>query len=248
MTFKDLFSAQSSAYAKFRPHYPGALFDYLATLTPALNAAWDVGTGNGQAAVALADHYSRVFATEPSEKQLSQAEPHPKVIYSQAPAEHSGLADSSVNLITVAQAFHWFHQEDFFREVRRVAEPGAVLAVWCYEITTVDAAVDPVMLRLYNEILGPYWDERRRLVEEGYRNEKFPFNELQPPPFAMQVEWDMTQFAGYLGTWSAVQKYLEAKGENPLAQIENEVRAAWGEPGEKKLVSWPLSLRIFQVF
>lgn len=247
MSFKDLFSAQAGDYAKYRPHYPEALFAYLASLCPARNAAWDVGTGNGQAALALAKHFPQIFATEPSEKQLSLAVPHDRIKFSVASAEKSGLAEFSVNLVTVAQAFHWFDQERFFQEVRRVAEPGAVLAVWCYELTSVNEDVDAVMLRLYNEILSGFWDARRKLVEEGYRNERFPFSELEPPPFEMHASWNLAEFMGYLGTWSAVAKYRKEKGVDPLSLVADEFRAAWGASGEKKKVSWPLSLRVFQV-
>jgi SAM-dependent methyltransferase len=245
--FKDLFSAQSEGYAKYRPHYPPALFSYLAELAPSRDLAWDCGTGNGQAAVELAQHFGRVIATDPSTKQLTSAMGHPKVDYRPARAEQSGLDDLSAQLITVAQAFHWFRQEEFFQEVRRVAEPGGVLAVWCYELAVVEPEIDRVVLRLYRDILGAFWDEGRRLVEEGYRNEKLPFSELTPPVFDMRVEWDLAEFTGYLNTWSAVQKYRERLGGDALALIADELRECWGDPSTKRPVGWPLALRVFQV-
>jgi ubiquinone/menaquinone biosynthesis C-methylase UbiE len=247
VSFKDYFSAQASDYSKFRPHYPDALFAYLASLCPNRRLTWDCGAGNGQASVELARYFGKVIATEPSEKQLALAEKHPKVEYRKARAEQSGLEDYSANLVAVAQAFHWFDQPAFFREVRRVAEPGGVLAVWCYELAVIDENVDSVVMRLYRDLLGAFWDPARRLIEEGYKNEKFPFNELTPPVFDMHADWDFSAMLGYLGTWSAWQKYVREKGAGELKKLADELKDAWGDPTKKKRVGWPLSLRVFQV-
>lgn len=246
-SFKDLFSGHASDYQKYRPNYPAGLFQYLASITPSKEAAWDAGCGNGQASVGLADHFGKVFATDPSGPQIEKAAAHEKIVYSRAPAEHSGLADYSVSLVTVAQAFHWFDQEAFFREVRRVCEPGGRLAIWCYELSSVDEDVDPVVMRLYQDVLGSFWDPARRMVEEGYRHEKLPFGELQPPPFELTAHWDMHDYLGYIGTWSALQKYKKEHGPDPREIIADELRQAWGDPKERKEVNWPLSLRVFQV-
>lgn len=247
MSFKDFFSGQAAGYSKHRPHYPPALFDYLASITPERDLAWDCGTGNGQAAVELARHFRQVIATDPSAKQLAESMAHPKVEYRNARAEHCGLEDMSASLVTVAQAFHWFEQPGFFREVRRVCRPGGVLAIWCYELAVVNESVDSTVLRLYRDLLGAYWDPARRLVEEGYRNEKIPFSELTPPLFDMHVDWDFADFMGYLGTWSAWAAYLRERGQGELEKFAGELKEAWGDPAEKKRVGWPLSLRVFQV-
>jgi SAM-dependent methyltransferase len=247
LSFKDLFSNQATDYSKYRPHYPEGLFSYLASICPERELAWDCGTGNGQAAVELARYFRQVVATDPSEKQLAESVAHPKVEYRKARAEHSGLEDLSVNLVTVAQAFHWFDQPGFFREIRRVSRPGGVLAIWCYGLAVVDENVDSTVLRLYRDLLGAYWDPARRLVEEGYKNEKIPFNELDPPVFDMHLDWDFTDFLGYLSTWSAWAAYLKEKGEGELAKFAGELKEAWGDPAKKKRVGWPLSLRVFQV-
>lgn len=245
MSFKDFFSTQASDYAKYRPKYPAELYAYLAGLPRQREICWDCGTGNGQAAVELAKFFPRVVATDPSEKQISAAVPAKGVEYSVARAEASKLPDHSVDLITVAQAFHWFDQPQFFAEVSRVSKPGAVLAVWCYELTDVNVEINAIVMELYRGILGTYWDNGRKLVEEGYRNEKFPFPELMPPPFAMRAEWTAQDMLGYLGTWSALQKYKKEKGSDPREAIAAKLEKAWGSGS--RTVSWPLSLRVFQV-
>lgn len=247
MSFKDLFSSQAADYSKYRPTYPEGLFSYLASLCPERELAWDCGTGNGQAAVELSRHFRQVIATDPSDKQLAESVECPNVEYRKAKAEQSGLEDYSANLITVAQAFHWFDQPAFFREVKRVSQPGGVLAIWCYELAVVNESVDSTVLRLYRDLLGAYWDPARRLVEEGYKNEKIPFNELEPPVFDMHADWDLSEFAGYLSTWSAWNAYLRDKGEGELVNFASELKEAWGDPAKKKRIGWPLSLRVFQV-
>ena len=248
--FKDLFSTQATDYARYRPHYPLALFRHLSGRCAAHELAWDCGTGNGQAAVALAPYFAKVIGTDPSEKQLAEAAAHEKVEYRKAPAEASGLEEGSVDLITVAQAFHWFDQEKFYAECARVAKPGCLLAVWCYELAGISQKVDDVVMILYRDVLGPYWEKERRLVEEGYRNEQFPFEEIprsQVPVVSMGAEWNMADLVGYLGTWSALQKFRKETGEDPRFNLIPSLQKAWGDQGQAKAVTWPLSLRLFRV-
>lgn len=241
--FKDLFSRQSADYAKFRPRYPTALFEYLTSLPPERRLAWDVGTGNGQSAVKLAEFFDRVVATDPSQKQLDSAEKHARVEYRAEPAERSSLASQSVDLVAVAQAFHWFKQDEFFAEVARVLKPGGVLALWCYELARVTPAVDAVVDRLYRDILGAYWEKERRLVEEGYRGVHLPFSEVTPPRFEMSADWSFEHLIGYLGTWSALQTYVGRHGKNPVEAVFEDLRAAWGAMPSLP-VRWELGLRV----
>jgi SAM-dependent methyltransferase len=245
--YKDLFSTQAGDYARFRPHYPSALFKQLGKLCAAHELAWDCGTGNGQAAVALAPYFKKVIGTDPSEKQLESAVPHEKVEYRRAGAEVSGIEAGSVDLITVAQAFHWFRQEEFFAECSRVAKPGCLLAVWCYELTVISPEVDRVVKVLYEDVLGSYWDPARKRVEEGYRNEVFPFPEITGPKVSMGAEWTLPDLIGYLGTWSSFQKYYKEKGFDPRVPLMPNFIKAWGNQNVPKNVSWPLSLRLFRV-
>lgn len=246
MKFKDLFSGHSQDYAKFRPHYPKELFSYLSSLVAEREQAWDCGTGNGQAAIELANYFSCVRATDPSMKQLESATTHEKVIYSQAKAEDSGLNDQSVSLVTVAQAFHWFEQDRFFSEVRRVVRPKGVMAIWCYELAEIQPDVDAVMMKLYDGILGPYWEKERKLVDEGYRKVHFPFERIVSPVFDMKAHWSLEHYIGYLGTWSGRQNFLKKEGYDPLELLFPEFEKAWGMDS-KKPVSWPVALHVFRI-
>lgn len=241
--FKELFSAQSGDYARFRPTYPDSLFAYLASLVDERATAWDCGTGSGQAALKLADRFARVIATDPNGKQLENAAKHPRVEYRMGPAESSGLPDYSIDLVTAAQAFHWFRQDKFFNEVRRVLRPRGILAVWCYGLAEITPDIDAVVYRLYKGILGDYWEKERRLVEEGYKNARLPFQEIAPPSFEMTAEWGLDHWVGYLRTWSALQTYIKKNGTNPLDLVYGDLTAAWGL-AQTRPVRWNLALRL----
>ncbi len=241
--FKDLFSRQSADYSKFRPTYPTELFEYLATLVDKRDLAWDVGTGNGQSAVMVANHFSRVVATDPSIKQIERATPNSRVIYHVGAAESSEFADHTVDLVTVAQAIHWFNHEKFFNEVRRVLKPKGVLAFWCYGGAQITPEVNAVVRKLYLDILGPYWQPERRLIEEGYRSIRVPMQEITPPDFSITADWELEHLIGYLGTWSALQSYIEKNKSNPLEAMYEQLRTAWGKISTHR-VQWELNLRV----
>jgi len=244
MPFKDHFSTQAKDYSKYRPRYPQALFQYLASLVPEHDLAWDCATGNGQAALGLAPFFEKVIATDASEKQIAQATPAENVIYQVAPAEKTEIAAGSVDLITVAQALHWFEFEKFYAEARRVAKPGGLLAVWCYAFFECDLRVDPVVYDYYSNIVGPYWPPDRKLVEEEYETIPFPFKEISTPDFFMEDAWSLNDLVGYLGTWSATQKYIEKNKKNPLIDFEPALAKVWGLADEKKRIRWKLYLKV----
>jgi SAM-dependent methyltransferase len=242
--FEDHFSQHSQVYAQYRPQYPQEIYAYLASIAPAKSLAWDCGTGNGQAAIGLADYFDNVFATDASAEQIARAYQHPKVEYRVEPAEHVSLADSSVDLVTVAVAIHWFNFDEFYREVKRVLKPNGVLAAWTYNLTEISPEIDALVRQYYFEILHGFWPERIHYLEEGYRTLPFPFEEITPPAFAMQANWDLNQYAGFLNSWSATQRYKEQNGHHPLEKIWDTFLAAWGNETDQRLVRWPLHFRI----
>lgn len=247
MSFKDHFSTQARGYAKARPTYPPALFAALADLAPGRSLAWDAGSGNGQAALALADHFAEVVATEPSTAQLAEATPHPRVSYRQAGEQAPMLADGSVNLLTVAQAAHWFDRPAYYAEVRRVARPGAVVALWTYTLCAITPDLDAAVYRFYDEVVGPYWPPERMLCMNGYRDFDFPFAELPFPSLTMELDWDLDGFVDYIATWSAVARYRKERSHDPIPELHTELLPLWGEPTLRRRVVWPLAGRIGQV-
>jgi ubiquinone/menaquinone biosynthesis C-methylase UbiE len=239
--FKDHFSKQAAEYAKFRPRYPKELFRWLASLAPGTQLAWDCATGNGQAAVELAEFFDRVIATDASEKQIANAERHPRVEYRAATAEDSGLDAASVDLVTVAQALHWFDLDRFYAEVRRVLKPQGLLAATAYKLAKISPEIDLIVNHYYSDVVGPYWPAERVLVEK-FEELRFAFPEIETRPFEMAANWSVEQVLGYLRTWSATQRFIAAENRDPLVQTESQLRAVWGD--EARRVIWPLTVRV----
>jgi SAM-dependent methyltransferase len=241
--FKDHFSGHAGSYAAARPVYPDSLFAYLAKICAAHNFAWDCATGNGQAARSLTPFFEHVLATDASQEQIASAEPHPKIEFRVATAENSGIDDDSVDLITVAQALHWLDTARFFAEARRVLKPGGVLAVWVYERTSLPPECKDIIEKAYTET-QLYWPPERKFVENHYRDFTLPMREISVESFEMQLDWTAEQMLAYMRTWSGTQRYMKAKGSDPVAPIEQELREAWG--AGKRDVRWPLILKVCQ--
>src|SRR5579859_6423418 len=210
---KDNFSTKADDYARFRPSYPQALFDFLLSLVPRREHAWDCGTGNGQVAVALAPFFARVDATDISSAQLKNAMVHERIEYSVQAAEKTSFPDDYFDLITVAQAIHWFDFAAFYREVDRTIRDGGVLAVIGYDLIRISPAVDAVLDGFYRDVVGPFWDKERKYIDEQYRTIPFPYADIAVPVFANPVEWSFEHLIGYISTWSAVKHYQREKGE-----------------------------------
>ena len=240
----DHFSRVAASYASCRPTYPEELFDYLAGLVHRRRLAWDCCAGTGQATIPLASRFDAVVATDLSISMLEQAPRHPRVEYRVVPAEASGLPATSVDLVTVAQALHWLDPTAFYEEACRVLLPGGVLAVWSYASPQLDSTtLQRQLSRFYGDVVGPYWPPNRRHVEAGYRTLEFPFAELDPPAFAMEERWTLPQLLGYVGTWSATQRFREEVGRDPVPDLERDLVPHWGL-GSARPVRWPLTVRL----
>ena len=240
---KDNFSSQSAEYAVYRPTYPQELYDFLFSLVNEKDAAWDCATGNGQVARILAQHFQKVYGTDISEKQLSQALQLPNILYKVESSDRADVPDDSFDLVTVAQAIHWFNFEAFYAEVKRTLKPDGVIAVFGYGLMLIDKKVDQVIHKLYEDILGKYWDSERRYIEEGYKTIPFPFEEVSAPHFQIKTTWSFSQMIGYLNTWSSLQHYKKANERNPLEYLMTELKDAWGDDAEKE-VRFPILLRV----
>ena len=238
----DNFSGGAADYALFRPESPKAVFDFIYAHVQAFGTAWDCGTGNGQVAVELAKRFETVYATDISKEQLAHAAERPNIHYKAERAEATSLAAGSIDLITVAQAIHWFDFDGFYREVQRVARPGAFVAAWTYSLLRLSPAINEVIDHLYTNITRPYWDQERRLVDEGYTTIPFPFREVTAPEISIHKQYTFDQLIGYLGTWSGTKHYKKQLGEDPIAKAAGDLREAWGKEVLQD-VQWPVHMR-----
>jgi SAM-dependent methyltransferase len=219
------------------------LFAYLSSICPGHELAWDCGSGSGQASLPLTRSFRQVIATDQSLAMLSRAPRVSRILPCVTAAEHAAIRSGTVDLVTVAQALHWFEIQPFYREVDRVLTGRGVLAVWTYgNQELAHDAIDSVLGRFYHDVVGPYWRPERRHVESGYRTLPFPFPELSAPSFVLEEHWTLTDLIGYLGTWSATQQYRETTGHDPLEAVAKELTALWGMG--TRTVRWPLSVRV----
>jgi ubiquinone/menaquinone biosynthesis C-methylase UbiE len=237
----DHFSGHATDYARFRPGYPEALFDWIAGQTPSHELAWDCGCGNGQASMPLAARYSRVVATDMSPQQIAEAKPHQRIEYRTAPAEASGLDDASTDAVTIAQALHWFDFDRFYSEVRRVQKPGGIIVAWTYQLLRADSAVDALLADFYGPVLGSHWPPERKWVDTGYRGMPFPFAEIETPHFEIRLSWTLADLLAYLGTWSATQRYRKSEGRDPIPALGERLAPAWGDSTRE--IIWPIAMR-----
>jgi ubiquinone/menaquinone biosynthesis C-methylase UbiE len=242
---KDLFSSQSKIYAAFRPTYPKELYQFVFKHVNESMAAWDCATGNGQVALYLATSFKEVYATDISQQQLDHAVKEKNIFYSLSPAEKTPFRDNQFDLITVAQALHWFDRDLFYHEVTRVGKPGSIVAIWGYGLMRVDPIIDSLIMEFYNETVGPYWDDARRLVEQEYRTIPFPFAEIKAPLFFIKVQWVLDQLSGYFSSWSATQSYIRDKGHDPVAPFIESIQKHWRQ--EAMSVTFPIFSRVGKV-
>lgn len=251
----DRFSGHAAQYAQYRIDYPPELYDFVLPYVAERSVAWDCATGNGQVAHVLADHFARVEATDISQTQLAQAERHTdrvraNIHYQISPAERTPFADQTFDLITVAQALHWFQVDAFHNEVRRVAKPGAVIAEWGYGLAQLDPPeavpdLDLIMLDFYRNRVGPYWDPQRAYLDNEYTTLPFPFADGQRATFTARRMWSLERFLNYLRTWSAVRQYIHENEEDPVTGFGETIAARWGN--QEREVRFPIFLRLGRV-
>jgi hypothetical protein len=242
---KDHFSRHAEDYAKYRPVYPVALFDFILTHTTNRERLWDCATGNGQTAEVLADHFREVCATDISQEQLDHAPPVANITWSRQPAERTDFPDNYFDLITVSQALHWLHFDDFYKEATRTGRTGSHIAVWMYDLLKISPDIDNIILSLYAGTLKDYWDAERKHVDAHYTTIPFPFEEINCAPFNMEYEWTLPELAGYLNTWSALRKFVDRHKHNPVDALTEKIRPAWAS--EKMRVRFPVYLRMGKI-
>lgn len=229
----------------YRPRYPEELFSYLSSIVQYHDRAWDCATGNGQSALYLSEYFSEVIGTDASKNQIDSAIEKEGITYRVEQAEKTKFDSDSVDLITVAQALHWFNIDAFAKEAERVLKPNGVLAVWTYNLLKIKPGINEIINHLYGDVLGSYWSPERKIVEQGYKDIQLPFQKIVSPSFAMKAEWILSQLIGYLCTWSAVRKYEENNGMNPVESLFEQLSGLWGDPERKLSVEWPLTVKVW---
>ncbi len=235
---KDNFSAQADIYAHYRPGYPDALFEWLYTHCRHFGRALDCATGNGQAAAKLSEKFELVNAIDISISQLENSYKAPNIQYSVEKAEQPSFPANSFDLITVAQALHWFDHKNYFEQMYKVAKTGALFAAWGYSLLRISEEIDSLTDDFYTNVTGPYWDEERKHIDNKYNSIPFPFALLPCPDFSISYPWKAEHMIGYLNTWSAVQHYIKKNNTNPVDLIKEKLLSVWGK--QERIVTFPI--------
>ena len=240
------FSSTSKEYSFSRPIYPEDLYKYLSDKTPQKDTVWDCATGNGQAAIGLCKYFKNVIASDASKEQLDYKFLRNNIHYKMFPAERAAINDNCVDLITVAQAAHWFDLDKFYKEVTRVSKSNGILAIWSYGMHKINYEIDRICTKLNigGSILGKYWPQETKYVKEDYKTIPFPFKEIAAPRFEMSVKWSLDDLVNYMQTWSAVKSFSTEEKFNPIELILKELENLWGMPTAQKTVKWNINIRI----
>lgn len=232
-------------YAAHRPTYSPELATVLRRVSPDGRTAVDVGCGTGQLTVLLADHFQEVLGLDPSADQIANATPAANIDYRISAAEALDVPDASASLITVAQAAHWFDLDGFYREVRRIAVPGAVLALITYGVVELDEDLTARFDAFYRDEIGPYWPAERRHVDNRYADLAFPFPRIDAPAVNIERSWSLRRFVGYLGTWSAARRAREAGRGEVVERLADDLAPIWGR--DLRTVRWPVTIVLGRV-
>ncbi|HEX6589153.1 MAG TPA: methyltransferase domain-containing protein [Longimicrobiales bacterium] len=240
------FSDRAPQYARSRPTYPPRLADWLADAAPARGTVWEAGCGSGQLTTLLGDRFGRVVATDISAEQLAHAPAHARVHYVASSAEAAPVRERAADLVVAAQAAHWFDLPRFFAEARRVARPGALVALVGYGNAVLDDdAFERRFVRFYDDEIGRFWPAQRRILLDGYASIDFPFDDVEPPALELARDWTAGDMIAYVDTWSAVRVARRAGADHAFARFATELRELWGD--RIRRVRWPLPVRAGRV-
>lgn len=217
-------AVHAKLYLKFRPTYPTGVLDKILSflsekVSPPFEVAMDIGCGSGQGTRYLAPHFSEVVGVDVSDGQLQEAQKTTKeenIVYRQGSAEEIPATDDSVDLVTSAQSLHWFNIERFFSECNRVLKPKGCVAAYsggvplpCTPNKEIQGLMQEQFKQIYFGLLGPYWDKRRALISNLYRDVHLPFKEYKRDTSLIRKHIvRVDDMLGYIMSLSSYQVYV----------------------------------------
>ncbi len=240
MQHHKLFDDKADLYASSRPTYPKEIYNYLSSLCSSTLTAWDCACGSGQVAIGLIDKFERVYATDISENQLTNAKLHPNITYKISSAENTNFGDDFFDLVCVAQALHWFNLESYWNEVHRVLKPNGVFSAWGYLWSPVDESIESVIQEYIWDIVEPYWTPQHSLLWNRYRNIDFPFRKIESPVFKMNMLLSIDELFNLIHTTSAARRYMDDHGDDFFREAYTAVSEIWGSLIQKRKIAFSL--------
>jgi ubiquinone/menaquinone biosynthesis C-methylase UbiE len=254
-------SWDAGEYVRSRPDYPAAAFTIVREAYEAARAASptlaapgdavaaDIATGSGQFARGLARSFGTVIGIDALSSQVEAgkaAAPAPNISFRLGTAEATGLPDASVDILTTAEALHWFDIPAFYAEAARVLKPGGLIVIAGYRSSAIvnNAAADAAFQEVWGPILAPYWHPRVTIMEALYRGHEPPaslFDEVTRHDGVLRIHrrWSAEQTTAFARSWSGYAAYLDAHGiargdaGDPTVELQMRMEAALAADGGK---------------
>ncbi len=246
---KEIFNGKY--YSMYRPVYPETLIEYITELCVTKDKAWDCCTGTGIVANMLSARFNKIIATDISSSQIAHAILKNNIEYKVENIYDANIPKNSVDLIAVAQAFHWLDQLKFYNKVREVMKPCGTLAIWCHspypdEIADVTKKYLSLVIESLPKDEMTVYMKNLAYIESGYAKIDMPFEIRNYKLFEMIQQWDMYRYVGYLESISASNIYKEKYGHSAVVNIIDDLRKIWGNESKKMTLNWKIHLHTFR--
>jgi len=215
---EDKFTGKADVYDRYRPSYPKELIDWLYEKTHAASVA-DIGAGTGKFTACLSEKPWEITAVEPNGDMLEKLRKNlPDIRIVNAPAEHTGLAAGSIDLVTAAQAFHWFDKEKFKAECQRIfTVDGRLAVVWN---TRTDSDMQRERNEIFQRFAGQYDSVKGNLNHDGkFAPEKY-FSEYERFSLLQSMKMTAEQYVGC----EMSRSYAPEKGTDAYKAQTEEMR------------------------
>ncbi|XP_065061553.1 putative methyltransferase DDB_G0268948 isoform X2 [Rhopilema esculentum] len=237
-------SDHANVYKKFRPLHPQSMAEFIVSFCKRqvsldrhelLPLAVDVGCGSGQSSQMFAPYFQNVIGLDVSSAQIKEANTangNNNVEFLVGSAESLPVENQTVSLLLCAQSFHWLDQEKFYKEVDRVLMPGGCLAVFAHHFNEFEQpSLNRIAREFAFETLKDYWDERRRTVDNGYRDIVLPYEDNERDDFQSITKTSLLDYLGYLSSLSSYRKFMKEHPDEPILknieqQFLNEMAAS----------------------
>ena len=242
MNNKELFSHKSDDYSKFRPSYPAAAVDWLRQ-NVAGERVLDIGAGTGIFTKVLLHRFQNVCAVEPNagmrEKFFLNL---PESPCSDGSGEETEMPDHSVDLITVAQAFHWLDEDRFKREAQRILSPGGTVAIiWNTSLNNEFTSARDEVSRKYCPRFRNGHAGKRSVAEGDLFLQNEYFREVKAVSFPNPFEMDLSVFEGNMRSRS----YTPAADQPEYADFMKELRRVFEQYAENNVVVEPIETTVY---
>jgi len=255
-------ASHASLYAKFRPTYPPKVRELISEFIRKNGGGFqkmiDVACGSGQGTFHMIDLFDQVCGIDISQEQVHQAQEKSKQLNCQnvefcvGAAERLPFADESIDLVTCAEALHWFDESSFYPEADRVLKHKGCLAAYGYgHVELIRENAQALIRHFLNDTLKGCWADRIKHIDNCYADLKLPYVESERYDFYSEEQRSLPDLIGYLRSSAAYCKYSKLHpGTVALNELEQQLHKEFGcdKPKEQTIVhiQFPIFVLICQ--